>query len=275
MDAQKVLSVKVAPKIGSSYDFELKATVEKDFGYEIIHELTQDANVLYTASHKHTVAFNTAEKWSSIQKDKCVIPKNSPLFLIVKDTYLGSILMGMQRTMALNIDWRSKTGMMPKVHYEDSILANGEKHMALTMNTMEVPFTLHLTYPVGPTLMGVNFGLVNLLGQDAVTCVVTYTPGQEIRISSDYDNMKATIRLPSSQTLQSLTLDLTKTKHNEKVIEMSLIKEDETVYKVNTFANINTPTIPYVCTSSKGACQWSALVNLEIDLSQRISGLIT
>jgi len=69
-------------------------------------------------------------------------------------------------------------------------------------------------------------------------------------------------------------LDVTKTKHNEKVIEMSLIKEGETVYKVNTFANINTPTIPHVCTSSKGACQWSALVNFDIDLSQKISGLI-
>merc|ERR1719147_245921 len=129
-------------------------------------------------------------------------------------------------------------------------------------------------YPMGPTVMGVNFGLVNLIGQDAVTCDVTYTPGQEIRISSDYDNMRATIRLPSYQALQSLSLDVTKTKHNEKVMEMSLIKEGETVYKVNTFANIITPTIPYVCTSSKGTCQWTALVNLEIDLSQRISGLI-
>merc|ERR1719147_638573 len=129
-------------------------------------------------------------------------------------------------------------------------------------------------YPMGPTVMGVNFGLVNLIGQDAVTCDVTYTPGQEIRISSDYDNMKATIRLPSYQALQSLSLDVTKTKHNEKVIELSLIKEGETVYKVNTFANINTPTIPHVCTSSKGACQWSALVNFDIDLSQKILGLI-
>merc|ERR1719147_501597 len=129
-------------------------------------------------------------------------------------------------------------------------------------------------YPMGPTVMGVNFGLVNLIGQDAVTCDVTYTPGQEIRISSDYDNMKATIRLPSYQALQSLSLDVTKTKHNEKVIELSLIKEGETVYKVNTFAIINTPTIPHVCTSSKGACQWSALVNFDIDLSQKILGLI-
>ena len=91
MDVEKVLTIGVAPKTGHAYDFELKYHIDLDYSFAITHELTMDTKVLYTASHKHQVAFNSAEKWMSVQKDKCIIPKDTmnPLYVLLQNTYVG------------------------------------------------------------------------------------------------------------------------------------------------------------------------------------------
>ena len=89
-----------------------------------------DTKVLYTASHKHQVAFNSAEKWMSVQKDKCIIPKDTknPLYVLLQNTYVGEVLSNMYRSMAINIDWRKESGMtIPKIEYTDRILADKAK----------------------------------------------------------------------------------------------------------------------------------------------------
>jgi len=280
MDVEKVLSVSVAPKTGHAYDFTLSGKVDKDYSFVVSHELLQNKLVLYTASHKHTVAFNNAEKWMSLQKDKCTIPAKSPLRSLVQGWYIGDLLTDMQRKMAVNIDWRSQTGMIPKIDYKDTVTTSGQKHFNLALNTMKSPFDLHLRYPSGPVFMGINLGLSSLIGQDQVNCGITFIPGKTISVSSDIDNMSVSLKLPSSQSLQSSTtgqivaLSVSKTQKNEKIVEFDIIKEGSKAFKVNGFVNMNTPNMPYICTSGKGSCHWSSSLNLDIDLAQTVSRLI-
>ena len=70
---------------------------------------------------------------------------------------------------------------------------------------MKSPFDLHLRYPTGPVFMGINLGLNSLIGQDQVNCGITFIPGKTISINSDLDNLSVSLKLPSSQSLQSST----------------------------------------------------------------------
>jgi len=274
LDDEKLLSVSVAPKAGHAYDFEMKAKMDTDYSFEVTHELTSDRKILYTASHKHTVAFNTAEKWMSLQKDKFVIPKTSTIYTFVHGTYIGDVLSNMQRKMAINIDWRTKTGVVPKVDYKDSIMVNALKHFTISLNTMKTPFDLHLRYPRGPTVLGHNLGLLNLLGQDSVNCGVTYTPKKQVVIATDIDNMKISLTLPNWSLSPAAAMEITKTTKNEKVFELALIKQGPLAFKINGFASIMTGKLPYVCETDKPTCHWSSVLNVDVDFSQRVSGLV-
>ena len=136
--------------------------------------------------------------------------------------------------------------------------------------------------------MGLNLGLLSLLGQDSINCGVTYTPEKKVMIATDIDNMRITISLPNWTLKPAVALEITKTavsfsfktinwikcqmfQKNEKVFESALFKEGPMALKVtlyimkihysspaqvNGFATIMTPNMPVICTSDKPTCQW-------------------
>jgi len=273
-DTEKTLSVSIVPKNWHSYDFELKSKFDADYSFEITHELMSNKEILYTATHKHTVAFNNEEKWMSLQKDKCVIPKTSPLTSLLKDTYILTLLSNMQRKMAINIDWKSSTGVVPMIDYKDTTVTEGVKHFVVAVNTMKTPFTFHITYPRGPTVRNMNLGLVSLIGRDAFNCQITYAPSNEIEIVTDIDNTKLKITLPNAAMKTLFVIEVTTTQKNEEALKLALYKNGPMAFKVNGFASLTTPEIPMLCTSAKNSCKWSATANVDVDFEEIIAGLV-
>jgi len=275
LDVEKILTISIAPKTGHAYDWEVKGKMDADYSFEVSHELVSGSQIYYTMSHKHTVAFNTAEKWMSLQKDKCAVPTTSPLYALLDGTYMGELLFNMQRKMAINIDWRVKNGLLYKIDYKDTVIVNGAKHLVVSINTQNSPIIVHMYYPKGPEIRGMNLGMKALLGKDSINCKVLYTPAKEVVIKTDISNMKITMRLPNLNLNPVFSVEVTYTQQNEKVFECTIYKDVQT-YKVNMFSSFFTPKNPALCTTTTETCftQWSSNLNFDIDLATRISGLI-
>merc|ERR1712112_817023 len=241
-------------------DFELKYHIDLDYSFAITHELTMDTKVLYTASHKHQVAFNSAEKWMSVQKDKCIIPKDTknPLYVLLQKTYVGEVLSNMYRSMAINIDWRKESGMtVPKIEYTDRILADKAKHLTVSFNTMTLPASLQI------------FGLRTLLGKDMTDWKITHVPQKEVKLITDVDDICLTIKLPNWAEKSVFAIEVTHTKQNEKALELAIYNEG-LKYNVNGFSSFFTPRIPYIYSTEKQNCQWSGVLNYEVDFGQKV-----
>jgi len=276
LDAEKLLSVSVAPKTGHAFDFTAKIKVENDYSFEFAHELKRGELIYYTASHKHTVAFNTPEKWMSLWVDKCHAPTATPLSTMLQGTYSGHLLSNMVRRMAINIDWRTKVGAFYKMDYKDSITVNKAKHLNVALNTMNSPMTFQFYHPKGPVINGKDTGLKNMIGMDSIDADITYVAAeQRIIIKTNIDNLKINLRLPNLSQKVAFSAEITHTKLNEKAFECVVYKEDKEI-KVDVFASFFTPTIPYLCTPTAPAttCQWSNHLNFKFDLAKKFAAVI-
>merc|ERR1719481_2065809 len=274
LDVEKVFSLSMAPKIGHAYDFEMKVKIDDDYSFDISHELMSGKDVYYTASHKNIVAINTPKKWMSLMKDKCVLPKTSPLYMMVKGTYLGELFHNMHRQMSLDIDWTTRIGYLYKMEYSDTIVDNGAKHLVVSLSTKASPFTFQLYYPNGPAIGGIHCGLRELLGQDALHTEFNYaTDKQEVLVKTDIDNLRVKLVMPN--LTKKLSVVITHNKLNEKAFECVIYKDGPAV-KVNMFSSFFTPKVRYLCTPTAPAtsCQWTSQLNFDINLAAKISGVL-
>jgi len=271
VEEEKVLTVKLAPKKGHSYIWEMKGKMDADFSYNLYHELVSNKVTYYTMSHTHTVATFTTDKWMSMMKDKCTVPKASPLYSMLESTYLGKLLFNMQRKASISADLRIKNGLMvPKIDYRDVVMTNREKHMEILLNTQKTPFSVSIYYPTGPEIYGHNLGMKHILNQDSASASITLTPNMEMTVKTNIYNIKISLRGPHKDFKPLVSAEVTYTEKNEKAFDFILNKEGSIV-KVNLFSSFFTPKSFSVCTEGETCfSQWSGYLNFEVDLAKML-----
>merc|ERR1719228_2580710 len=264
LDTEKLLSVSVAPKTGHAYDFEAAAKVEADYSFTISHELKRGELVYYSASHKHTVAFNTHEKFMSLWMDKCHVPTTSPLFARMQGTYLANLLSEMVRKMAINIDWRAM-----KIDYKDTVTANGAKHFNIAINTMNSPWAFQFYYPEGPKIRGITFGLRSLLGKDLVKATAKYDAvNRKVVVTTNIDNLMITLMTPTPDLATAI---ITHTELNKEAFKFEIKRQAPKVFKVDMETN-------FACClplpDDHPMTPWRADLKFDVDLNKKFFTLV-
>merc|ERR1711970_627902 len=271
LDVEKLRSVSLAPKTGHSFDFTAKVKVEENYSFEIDHELKRGELIYYIASHKHTVTYNTADKWISLWVDKCHTPTDTPLYAMVHGKYFGDLLSNMNRNMVINIDWKTY-----KIDYSDTIKVNNVKHLAIMLNTKNTPGTFQLYYPEGLVVKGINFGFKHLLGKASVDAVITYDVKQKIIINTNIDNLKIILTLPNLAGPVVFSARITHAALNKEAFKFEIIKTEPLAFKVDMSSSFFTQEIPYLCApvTSPATCHWSGVLNFKIDLAHKVATFI-
>merc|ERR1719244_554350 len=270
VEKQKALTITLVPYKGHPHMFELKGKLDDNFSHSITHKLLCNNEIVYTMTHTHSIATLNTEKWMSVMKDTCTVPVTSPLYKMLKSTYLGKLL-NMQRKASINIDYRMKNGLtVPKIDYTDVVMVKGEKHLEITLNTEQTPFSISIYYPTGPEILGYNVGFKSLLGQESVTASITLTSNMEMIVKTNVYNIKISLRGPHKDFKSLVSAEISYTEKNEKVFEFTLYKEGKTV-KVHLFSSFFLPKSLSACFGGKScSSQLSGHLNLELNFANMI-----
>ena len=95
------------------------------------------------------------------------------------------------------------------------------RHLVVSINTQNSPITVHMYYPKGPEIRGMNLGMKALLGMDSINYEVLYTPAKEVVIKTDISNMKISLRLPNLNLKPVFSVEVTYTEVKTEAIEMT------------------------------------------------------
>merc|ERR1719244_2312687 len=181
---EKVLTINFTLNNGNSFVWEMKGKMEADFSHTLTHKLMSNTVTYYTMSHSHKIITLTSTKVKNVYKDTCSAPVTSPLYNLLKSTYLGNLL----------------------------------------INTKMTPFSLSLYYPTGPQILGHNLGLKNMVGQDSVTATVTVTPDMEMVVKTDIYNLIISLQGPNNNLNTLVSALATYTEENKILFEFAVNK---------------------------------------------------
>merc|ERR1719481_192859 len=192
---------------------------------------------------------------------------------VPKTSFLNFLLDEAENKIMLDIDLNQFTGIFFKVDFHNTLLLGGQKYFDIVVSNDNNIMQMTIYYPTGPQILGFNFGLRNILGQDTVSILINAdTKDKEITVKTNLFNMKVNVKFPNLKKNVILTIETSFLNSNEKTFSFDIEKHG-TILKTSLLTSLIMPRLPLICTETS-TCKLFTKFDYEIDYANRVFGVI-